>query len=92
MLHVSKSDPADRWCIFVGLNSLSQSDKHPYKHAEIYKRITIVIQHMYKCLRPRRAQSQNSMLQRKKRTARAQAGNAWGPSAALWEADDIPHS
>lgn len=31
-----------------------------------------------------RAQSQNSMLQSKGKTARAQAGDAWGPSAAHW--------
>lgn len=44
----------------------------------------ILIQHMHKCVRPRRAQSQNSMLRSKRKMARAQAGNAWGPSAARW--------
>lgn len=51
----------------------------------------ITIRHMHKCLRPRRAQPQNSMLWSKRKTARAQACNARGPSAAYWGggADEI---
>lgn len=88
-MYSSKSDFTDRWRNFAGRKCFARSDTHLYRQADICKHTL----HFKICINASNVDRLNHRTAcynaKKKEITRAQAGNAWGPSAAHWRTDEI---